>query len=274
MTAARAIYPDLAGKRVVVTGAGQGIGQAIAVGFLGAGARVTTISRAPLPWSAAEGQLLDARVGDINDASVSEALVRSCEDRGERVDVLVNNAGVLSRSSLLDTDEASFDHVFGVNVRATFFLAQRFARHMRTHGGGTIINAASYAATLASIDHGVYAASKAALVALTRSMAAEWAPYGIRANAFSPGVIPTRMTEEALRAGGARALDAISLRRTGTVAEVADAVLFLASDASSYLTGINLDISGGKLIVQNPGGAWEGQPGRSRPDVPDPSSGE
>ena len=120
---------------------------------------------------------------------------------------------------------------------------------MQAQGGGVIVNTGSYAATLASVGSAVYAATKAALVSLTRSMAAEWAPYGIRVNAFSPGVIPTRMTQPAIAAKGEAMLEEISLRRLGTTEEVARVALFLASSASSYLTGVNVEVTGGVCAV-------------------------
>jgi 3-oxoacyl-[acyl-carrier protein] reductase len=144
-----------------------------------------------------------------------------------------------------DATADDFDEAFGVNARATFLLSRLFAVHMRTAGGGVIVNAGSYATTLASVSHGLYAASKSASASLTRSMAAEWAPFGIRVNSFSPGVIPTRMTAPALSRNEDRMVDMISLRRTGTVEEVAAVVLFLASDASSYVTGTNIEVTGG-----------------------------
>jgi 3-oxoacyl-[acyl-carrier protein] reductase len=247
------MYPDLRGKRIVVTGAGQGIGFALAHAFAESGSHVVAVSRRPV-------ENLDARIENlVCDIRTPDPLFRhltDLEERNQRVDVLINNAALMKRSPLL---EATADHIsdlFATNVAATLLMSQRFAHHMKVRGGGVIINAGSYAATLPSIAHGVYAATKAAIVMLTASMAAEWAPYGIRVNAFSPGVVPTQMTAPALARNADKMLDLISLRRTGRLEEVANAVLFLASDASSYITGTNLDVSGGKLVVQDPASAW------------------
>lgn len=257
-------YPDLRGKRVVVTGAAQGIGRALAEAFRDAGSRVAVVARGPVPWLAegtseagADPTLpIECVRCDIRETAPLAAWLAALDGRGERVDVLVNNAGTIGQHPLIDASPDDLDALFDVNVRATFVVSQLFARHMRRHGGGVILCTASYAATLASQGYGLYAASKAALVSLTRSMAAEWAPYGVRVNAFSPGVVPTRMTEPALERNSARMLEQIALRRVGSGAEVAHAALFLASDASAYVTGVNLDVTGGKLIVQDPGAAW------------------
>lgn len=251
------IHQDLRGKRVVVTGAGRGIGQAIAEAFLTAGSRVAVVARDDVSWLDGHmGAEVDVIRCDIRDPAPLQAWLDRLERDGGGVDIVVNNAGHIVKCALIDCPEGDFDAVFSVNTRATFFLSQMFARHMRRRGGGVIVCTGSYAATLASLDYGVYAASKAALASLTRSMAAEWAPFGIRVNAISPGVIPTRMTAPALETNEARMLEQISLRRVGAPEEVAAVALFLASDASSYMTGADIDVSGGKLIIQNPGAAW------------------
>lgn len=251
------MYPDLKGKRIVITGASRGIGKALALAFLEEGCHVVAIARGPIEWAA---QTVDNRLEvlqcDIRYPKPLTQWLAVLSGRGQTVDVLVNNAGSLLKKKLIDCNEDDFDDAFAVNTRAMFGLSQVFAAHMKNHGGGVIINAASFAASQASISHGLYAASKAATVALTRSMAAEWAPFGIRVNAFSPGVIPTEMTESALRDNADKMLQTVSLRRFGTTSEVAAVALFLASSTSSYLTGVNIDVSGGKLIVQDPGAAW------------------
>lgn len=250
------MYPDLQGKRVVVTGAAHGIGLAIARAFASADSRVVAVRHGdagPVPEIAGSVEWLAC---DIRQPVPLARRLEELEAAGEGVDVLVNNAGVMRRAPLIDAARDDWEAMFDTNVAATFWLCRHFARHMRTRGGGAIVNAASFAGTVPSVSHGVYAASKAALLSLTRSMAAEWAPYGIRVNAFSPGVIPTRMTQPALERNEARMLDAISMRRTGRADEVAAVVLFLASASSSYVTGVNVDVTGGKLLVQDPASAW------------------
>jgi len=146
---------------------------------------------------------------------------------------------------------------FSVNVISTLCLSREIVRRMiEREKQGVIVLTISFAANIPSVGSGIYAASKAALESLTRTMAAEWAPYGIRVNGYSPGVIETDMTIPAIQANREAMTDAIALHRIGTTEDVVRAVAFLAGDASSYLTGINLDVSGGKLIVQNAGKAW------------------
>ena len=122
---------------------------------------------------------------------------------------------------------------------------------MKKHRKGVIINASSFAAFIPSIGSGIYAASKAAVNSLTKSMAAEWAPYGIRVNSYCPGVIATNMTEDLIAKKREKLAESIALSRFGNPEEIAQLVLFLCSDAASYITGANIEITGGKLIVQN-----------------------
>jgi NAD(P)-dependent dehydrogenase (short-subunit alcohol dehydrogenase family) len=251
------MYPDLRGKKVVVTGANQGLGRGVAEAFLDAGSEVVAMVRSPMAWAEdIASDRLEVLECDIHDLDKASKWLRALEQQGRKVDVLVNNAGVLAKGDLMECTPEDWDHMFGVNVRATFFLSQLLARHMKQQGGGVIVNAGSYAATLPSVSHAGYAASKAALVSLTRGMAAEWAPFDIRVNAFSPGVVPTRMTRPALALHEEKMVNDIALHRVGTTQEVANVVLFLASDVSSYMTGVDVDVSGGKFIVQNPGAAW------------------
>jgi 3-oxoacyl-[acyl-carrier protein] reductase len=245
------MYSDLADKTVVITGASRGIGAGLVGAFRDQGSRVIAVTRGTF-----ERDGVEHFECDIRDIARLDERMKRMEAEGERVDVLVNNAGVFATGDLINVPAADFDLIFDVNLRATFLWCQRVAQHMRSCGGGVIINAASYAARMALVSGGAYAASKAAVVSFTASMAAEWAPFGIRVNAFSPGIIPTDMTAAAIARDEAGLVDAIALRRLGTVEEVARVVLFLASDASSYITGENIHITGGKLTVQNPGRAW------------------
>lgn len=250
-------YPELQNRVAVVTGAGQGLGLALAEAFALEGCRVVGVVRRETEWPATlQGPQFSEVRCDIRAPEPLFAWLDAWEAAGKKVDILVNNAGTMMRGDLIDADLAGYEQMFDVNTRALFRMSQRFAQHMRSRNGGSIINMTSYAATLASVSHGLYAASKAAAWSLTRSMAAEWAPYGIRVNAISPGVVPTDMTRPALEKNADRMCDMISLRRVGSPAEVARVATFLASDAASYLTGINLEATGGKLIVQDPAAAW------------------
>lgn len=178
-------------------------------------------------------------------------------DEGAQIDILINNAGIICYESLLEISREQIDQVFSTNVFDTFLLSRLIANMMiRDKRKGIIINTLSFAATIPSVGSGFYGASKAALVSLTKTMAAEWAPYGIRVNGYSPGVIETKMTESALESHRDTLKNAIALHSIGNASDVIGAVSFLASDESKYITGINLDVSGGKFIVQNSEMAW------------------
>ena len=251
------MYLDLKGKTVVVTGASAGLGQRIAQRFLEAGSRVVMVGRSVITWlTDTDRDNCEHIQCDIRDIKPVKHWLDEWEQAGKSVNVHVNNAGVIEEGALLDYSQDAWDSTFEVNLRATFRLCQMFAKHMRGKEGCSIVNAASYAATLPAAYSGVYAASKAALVSLTKSMAAEWAPYGIRVNAYSPGVVRTPMTESKLEKHETEMLQGISLNRLGTADEIANVVLFLSSSASAYITGANIDVSGGKLIIQNPRAAW------------------
>lgn len=251
------MYPDLKGKTVVVTGASAGLGKRIAQRFLEAGSRVVLVGRSVITWlTDTDRDNCEYIQCDIRDTAPVEHWLNEWEKEGGTVHVLVNNAGVIEEGALLGYSQEAWESTFDVNLRATFRMCQLFANHMRDKQGCSIVNAASYAATLPAANSGVYAASKAALVSLTRTMAAEWAPYGIRVNAYSPGVVRTPMTEPKLKEHESTMLEAISLNRLGTADEIANVVLFLSSSVSAYITGTNIDASGGKLIIQNPRAAW------------------
>lgn len=255
-----AAYPDLVGRTVVITGANRGIGKHLAESFLRNDCQVICIYRRSKPKLSArvcrshKPVLLKADVLDLKTISV---WADEWNASGKTLDVLVNNAGLFIPKPLLTCDRHDWDETINTNLRASFFLAQLFARHMKkTKTRGVIINAASFAATMASVNYGIYAISKAAIVQMTKCMAAEWAPYGIRVNAFSPGIVKTKMTAHMLKQNEPKVLAAISMNRIGSLAEVSNGVLFLASDASSYIIGQNLNINGGKFIVQDPATPW------------------
>ena len=256
---------DLSGRVVLVTGAARGIGRVIAETFVRERSVVVGVDVAAdgLAWlddaRAATGLDGAAVACDVTDGPATRALVDEVVARFGRVDVLVNNAGINVEGRIEDLDDDAWDRCFAVNVGGVFKMCRAVAPAMKTQRSGRIVNAASFAAIVPSVGAGAYAASKSAVVQLTRTLAGELGPWGITANAYAPGMIPTAMNGFADLPGATqdRLLDTLTLRRWGDAQEVADAVVFLASDAARYVTGTLLDVSGGKLATQLPQKAYE-----------------
>lgn len=245
---------DLTGKVVVVTGAAQGIGRVIAETFQREGCIVVGIDLTAEP-------LADFDAGfacDITDAAAVRETVAEIERRFERIDVLVNNAGIIVVGDIETLDPAAWDRCFDVNVGGTFRMSQAVIPIMKRQGSGRIINAASFAAIIPSIGAAAYAASKAAVVQFTRVLAGELGPWNVTVNAYAPGMIPSAMNgfAEKPQPEQDELLDTLSLRRWGTAEEVAELLVFVASDAARYITGTLLDVSGGKFATQLPQRAY------------------
>lgn len=256
---------DYTGKVVGVTGAAgiQGIGFAIAKKFLESGAKVFICDLREDALAEAQEVLkeygeVNACVMDVsNEASVQEGFQKAQEAYGT-IDVFVNNAGIYPQAMICDMEAAQWELVMNVNLKSVFLCARECSRYMKEKGG-VIINAASYAALLGSAGSGAYAASKAAVYSLTKTLAAELAPYQIRVNGFIPGVIETGMTQGVIDSRREELEHAIALHHLGKPEDVANAVSFLASLEASYLTGTFIEITGGKLCVQNPDFPWKAE---------------
>jgi NAD(P)-dependent dehydrogenase (short-subunit alcohol dehydrogenase family) len=243
------------GKNVIVTGAGQGIGRAIAGRFAAEGADVMLIGRRREPLEQAERELSAAgehawvHQGDVSDSAQVGAAVAAAMERWSRIDVLVNNAGIAEEVPFLEIDEASWDRVLGTNLRGAFLMAQRVAREQAVTGGGSIVHIASIDASGGDGPYASYNASKAALLGLNRTMAMELGPLGIRVNCVSPGFTHTEMTELAVPAELMDYLvnrfDRVPLGRLVQPEEIAAACAFLASDDASAITGIDLTVDCG-----------------------------
>jgi len=241
---------ELAGKIALVTGSARGIGKEFAVGLAQAGATVVCSGRTP-PEATAQAvrdaggdahclQLEVSKPDEVRDA------MRFLEGIGG-LDILLNNAAIFPRSPVLDLEEEEFDRVLEVNLKGIFLCAQAAGRLMRDQGrGGRIINLTSGAAFLPTAQSAAYASSKAAIVALTRVLALELAPYQITVNALAPGLTDTDQprgfySEDDMQAFAAR----IPLGRVAAAEEMVPAAVFLCSDGAAYVTGHTLHVNGG-----------------------------
>jgi len=246
------------GRSIIVTGAGQGIGRAIAERFARDGGRVLVAdvngdhARDVVAALSGEGLRAVACDVDVTDATQVRAMVDEAIEAFGGVDVLVNNAGILRSTKIVAIRPDEWDLVMAVNVKGVFLCSQAVHDAMVARGGGRIVHMASLAGRATSTLGGAhYTASKAAVLGLMRHMAREWARDGITSNAVSPGMVDTPMA----RAGTddarmAQIVSSIPLGRLAEPEEIANLVCFLASDEAAYITGASVDIHGGEMIIQ------------------------
>jgi 2-deoxy-D-gluconate 3-dehydrogenase len=244
---------NLAGRTALVTGANTGLGQGIAIALAAAGADIVTAGRSPADTTGDQVRALGRRFLDVRADLSSTAPVRdvvaAAIGLNGRLDIVVNNAGIIRRADSVDVDEADWDAVIDTNLKSVFFLSQAAARHMAAQGGGKIVNIASLLSFQGGVRVPAYAASKSAVAGLTRALANEWAAQGINVNAIAPGYFDTNNTA-ALRADPVREpaiLARIPAGRWGQPGDLAGAAVFLASRASDYVHGIVLPVDGGWL---------------------------
>ncbi|MBM4448177.1 MAG: glucose 1-dehydrogenase [Chloroflexi bacterium] len=247
---------SLEGKNALVTGGSRGIGRAIALAFADAGANVAISGRKLPDLEPVAEELKKKGVQSLAVAShvakleESKALVEKVKGEWGRIDVLVNNAGTNPYyGPMLEAEEWAWDVTMNVNLKGPFLLSRLVARLMKEQGGGSIINTASIAGIVAS-ELGIYSVTKAGLIMLTRVLAKEWGQYKIRVNAIAPGVIKTRLSEALWKEPAKEKLAAKSkaLGYIGVPEDVAGTALFLASDASSYITGEVILVDGGEFV--------------------------
>jgi NAD(P)-dependent dehydrogenase (short-subunit alcohol dehydrogenase family) len=254
---------DLAGRTAIVTGGSGGLGMALGRALAEAGADVALVSRtlADLEAAAAEirrdtGRRAIAVAADVTREPEVRAMVDHVLADLGRIDILVNNAGIGGTTPALDLDETEWDRFLQVNLKSAVLCSKHAGREMVRRRSGTIINVSSVAAAMPTRYMSAYAASKAALLSFTRTLALEWIRFGIRVNAVSPGYFRSRMNEDFFRSpAGQRILQRLPGRRIAEPPEIAPAIVFLASDAASYITGSVLVVDGGQSLAALSGAA-------------------
>lgn len=248
---------QLTGKVAVVTGAGRGLGRAIADELSLAGASVVVASRTRTELDRLVDEITDrggralAVPTDVTDEDSVEAMIAAAVEHFGHLDIVVNNSGIAHTVALLDQEAESWDQVISTNLRGTYLVTRAAGRHLTERGSGKIINIASNFALMGVANHAAYCASKAAVVAFTKTMAVEWARHGIQVNALAPGYFETELNA-AMRADDEmtrRVLRAIPSRRMGDPDEIRPWVRLLAGPASDFMTGEVLVIDGGQSVT-------------------------
>jgi 3-oxoacyl-[acyl-carrier protein] reductase len=250
---------DVSNKVVIVTGAATGIGKVIAETFAKEDVKLSL-------WDRDYDELL--KVADtISTQSGEKPVVVKCDVKSEydvneavkitiekfgTIDVLIANAGILNASKILETSAERWDEVFDVNTKGSFLCAKAVAPYLKEKKSGRIIFASSFAAIVPSVGSAAYAASKSAVVSLTRVLAAELGPWNITVNAYAPGMIPTSMSaiDTLTENRKNEMLDTLCIREWGSADDIASLLIFLASEQARYITGTLIDASGGKFSVQ------------------------
>ena len=246
--------PRLQGQIALITGAAQGIGLATARAFAAQGASLVLCDRHadilnPVADALrAEGTPVLAQALDVADRSAFTALVDAAVARFGQIDVLVNNAGITRDARLVTMTDEQFDAVIDVNLRAVFRCTQIVAPHMIERGRGVILNASSVVALYGNFGQTNYAASKAGIIAMTKTWARELGPKGIRVNAVAPGFIQTPMIATVPEKVMAQMAERVPLRRLGKAEEIASVYAFLASSEASYINGVVIEVDGGMTL--------------------------
>jgi NAD(P)-dependent dehydrogenase (short-subunit alcohol dehydrogenase family) len=245
-------YLGLAGRVCVVTGGASGIGRAVALALGRESAVVALLDRDEAAGAAvaaevrALGARADAIVCDVSDERSVAAAAARCAQTFGPCQVLINNAGILRGGTMAEMALADWNQVLQINLTGAFIVAQAFGRQMLAEGRGSVIHMASIAASFATLNAGAYSVAKAGIAALSRQLAMEWGPLGVRSNAVCPGMTLTPLTQAAYTSPGQTEARSklIPAGRIGRPEEIAETVLFLASDRSSYTNGAELTVDG------------------------------
>ena len=247
---------SLKGKVAVITGGNRGIGRAIAGGFAEAGATVVIAARnekksaeAAKEIEASGGRAI-AVTSDVSDRAQIERMIDTVTSDVGPIDVLVNNAGIGFHADALTLEDSEWNRLFGINLEGVWMTSQIVGRGMTQRRSGSIINIGSISGLIINRPqwHSPYGISKAAVHHLTRSLAAEWSQYGVRVNAIAPGYVKTEIASTEYKEYRRYWKDEVPMQRYGSPDEIAPAALYLASDASSFMTGEVMVIDGGYTL--------------------------
>ena len=256
---------NMKGKVVAITGGSEGIGKALVMEYLKEGCKVVTCARRQETLDALKEECVSAGYGDnlvtfsadvLDTPRMQEFCDLAVKTFG-RLDVWVNNAGKSLRKPLMEATAEEWNWCINLNMTSPYLCTKIAAEAMRKTGGGVIINTGAFSSHLPTAGIGAYSAAKRGLSALTELFAAELAPWNIRVVSFAPGMIETPLSAPRISKGREYLERQAVTKRLGKAEDIAPAVVFLSSENASYITGIDLIISGGKFCVQNPMYAWD-----------------
>ncbi len=250
-------YFDLSGKTIVITGGSKGLGESMAWALAEAGADLALVSRTQADLDsvsaeirAATGRHVIGVAADVTKEADIAAMTQRVVAEFGKIDVLINNAGIGGTTPVLDLQEDEWDRYMNLNLKGPVLCSKHIGAEMIKRKQGNIINISSLFATMVARYMAAYGATKSALVSFTRTLALEWARYNIRVNALCPGYFDTPMNHDFWQTkGGMSVIDKIPMQRVGDTKEIKPAILFLCSDANSFMTGTTLFIDGGHSLV-------------------------